>query len=125
MRFALYSVICGGLITGTVLGYAATRPLVAAFDASDAASTNSKAAHANAQMRGTIRALSSDGYIVFETRDVFTFARTVSILGKIDNAAQIPLLHVGDHVAVEIARSPGSIHFTSITILPSNNSSKL
>lgn len=119
MRFFLSSVICGGLIIGIALGYVATRPLVAAFDASDAVSKDSKIMHAAIRMRGTLQALSPDGYAIFETKDTLSSTHTITFLGKIDNVAQIPLLHVGDRVSAEIARSPGLIHFTSMVVLPS------
>lgn len=123
MRLFLSSVVCGGLVGGIVLGYSTTRPVIAAFDSSETVSKDSKIMHAAIRMRGTLQALSPDGYAIFETKDTLSSTHTITFLGKIDNVAQIPLLHVGDRVSAEIARSPGLIHFTSMVVLLSRNSS--
>ncbi len=116
-RLALYSVVCGGLVIGVALGYGTTRPLVAALDASASVFKTSQIAHGVVRMNGTIRTLSTDGYMTLETRDIHSFERIVSYYGKIDDSAQVSQLQIGDYVSASIVRSPGLLHFSFLNTL--------
>ena len=117
MRLLLPVVICGSLIIGVILGHIVTRPVVAAFAVSDAVSKQSGITHEAIRIRGTIRALPPDGYIMIETKDMFGFVRTVSLLGKADNREHLSSLQVGDYVSAKIRRSSGLINFSGINLL--------